>query len=1719
LQQTFCNCQKLKTFEISQWNTAKVKTLNSTFYNCWNVTTLDVSQWVTNNVTTLSQTFAECSALKTLELSNWDTSNVTTMYRTFYNCYQLNTLDVSTLNTAKVTDFGYTFYYCYNLTTLDVANFDTSSATDMRSMFYGCSNLTSLDTSKFDTSKVTGYYGLYCTFYNCSKLTTLDVSNFNTSKLTGLDYTFYGCSKLTALDVSNFDTSNVTSLRSTFYNCSGLVELPVSNFVTTKVTTMSFTFYGCSSLTSLDVSNFDTSNVTMMNSLFSHCEKLTTLDLYNWKTSKVTTMSYMFNECSSLETIFASSNYDTIKVTSSTDMFNDCTSLVGGMGTEFTPEEITVTYAHVDEGTTNPGYFTDKNRAFAVYSATDNSLRFYKSTDVPSIGDTYNNLVVTAVYTGIEYTTYNNSADVPWREHSTDITTVTVENKISPVSLKFWFAGMTELTKADVEKLNTSDVTDISSVFFNCNKLTDLDLSTWDITNVNAMTMAFANCSNLETIYANTDWNTNLPASSSMFRNCEALIGGMGTAYDSANVDGSYAHADLGTLSPGYFTDKNMHAFAVYSEDAKTLQFYYRNDTVPSVGDTYDNVTVTAVYDGATYKKLTSAGEQPWVSVRANIETVKIVDTIYPTSVSYWFQGFTALTNCDLTKMDTQNTKTFVSTFGNCSSLTEINLLQWDISKLTNMTGMFTNDTKLNAIYARGDWNENTPVSTDMFKNCTSIDGGNGTTYSADNIDGTYAHIDGGTSNPGYFRSSAFAVYSTDDNSLNFYNSYPVPSVGDTYNNLTVTDVFTGIETAEYTQAKDVPWYDYTDSIKSVKVVDTIAPVSLAYWFDGFEVMTSCNVKKINTSNVTSLSATFLFCDMLEELDVSSWNTSNVIDLSFTFAYCDGLTTLDLSNWNTSKVTKMTSLFDSCDSLVTIEGIEDWDVSKVIDMSFMWRACSDLSTLNLTKWNTSSLTNMVSIFNGCRKLVAIDVNSFDISKVISMSSIFKSCSALEELDLSNWDTSNVTSMNSMFAECNSLRTIYVSNKWNTDNVTTAAYQKDMFTNDNVLVGGAGTAYADAKVTDISYAIIDQGSYKPGYLTEKNALTAFAVYSADDNSLDFYKRETVPEVGTNFEGKTVTAVYTGIEYTNYTSMDEQPWVNYDDDVKTITIVDDNISPISTSNWFSYFQENLTSADLSKLNTTRLSNISQMFASCDNIVNINVSNWDTSNITNMSGTFRNCNRLQTIDLSDWDTSKVTNMYAMFSASKKLATIYVSDLWSTQSLTTYNDMFYGCKALAGQLGTTYTAYSEQSDVDNKMYAVIDGGTISPGYLSDKNIYTYAVYSETDNSLRFYHRTGMQIIDGSWNDGTASRKVTAVYVGFDKETYNSTTKIPWTEHVEDILTTEIVDYGIAPTSVAYWFAGMVNMTSCNVSQLDISNCTSLNGTFMKCRSLTTLDLSSWNTSNITTMESTFYCPLDTSVGVAGGDHIYDLETNSRLEELNIVGWTFSKVTSLSKTFSGLQALKTIDVSGWDISNVTTLESTFFGCCSVETLDVSKWNVKKVQSLSMTFDFCESVTTLDVSKWDVSNVTDMYYLFCNDRSLTSIDLSGWDTSNVRNMSHTFGDTGLLTLDITNFDTSRVTDMSAMFKRSHQLTEIDLSSFDTSNVTNMADMFRECPYLTTIYVSNKWTMAAVTDSRMMFNEAPCLVGGNGTKYSSSNVDGTYARVDKSGQKGYFTLKN
>jgi len=174
---------------------------------------------------------------------------------------------------------------------------------------------------------------------------------------------FRSLSNVASISLTNLDTSNVTSMSHMFRECWKLESLDFGNsFNTSNVENMSYMFDECSILVDLDLSGFNTSSVTTMYYMFGACRLITSLDLSSFDTSNVTSTGYMFNLCTALKTIYVSNNFNTTQVTTSTSMFSSCTNLVGGSGTVWSdsnPRD--KTYAHIDGGVSDPGYFTAKS--------------------------------------------------------------------------------------------------------------------------------------------------------------------------------------------------------------------------------------------------------------------------------------------------------------------------------------------------------------------------------------------------------------------------------------------------------------------------------------------------------------------------------------------------------------------------------------------------------------------------------------------------------------------------------------------------------------------------------------------------------------------------------------------------------------------------------------------------------------------------------------------------------------------------------------------------------------------------------------------------------------------------------------------------------------------------------------------------------------------------------------------------------------------------------------------------------------------------------------------------------------------------------------------------------------------------------------------------------------------------------------------------------------
>ena len=1027
---------------------------------------------------------------------------------------------------------------------------------------------------------------------------------------------------------------------------------------TSEVKNMSYMFKQCSSLTSVDLSGFDTKKVENMSGMFSGCESLEELSLRSFDTQNVTNTEEMFKLCSSLKTIYISTlNWDMSSVTSSDNMFQDCFELVGVRGTLFDETHTDKDYAHLDFGGIDPGYLSITPEPYAVYDGTS-ILTFYFDLDRASrIGYTYD------VPTTISYP--------DWYSISNSITSVEFDPSFAdarPTSTAHWFEDMQNLSLiSGLEYLNTSEVTNMDAMFYDCwtlpepdlshfdtRKVTtmramfyntnfpELDLTSFDTHNVTDMEYMFTYATSITRIYIGPEWNTdNVTKSAYMFYNCYVLEGGNGTVYDGNTYDATYARFDFGEDQPGYMTGK-FEAYSVL--DGGKLTFYYDLDREERKGIKFDmNTSTTTPPEWNSFSEdITKVIFDPsfvyarpvvtyrWFDQMSNlkeIEGMEYLNTSEVTDMTSMFFGCSSLTSIDVSHFDTRKVKSMHSMFRgtNITSLDLSNFETWDV---VLMGSMFQDCSSLQTIYVNDGWG--TVSATDatmMFYGCENLVGQKGTTYDAAFTDATYAIIDGEDDNPGYLTYKGVYAVLDVKGTLTYYNDGL-----STQRDGTVYSVG-GAITPRWDTMSD---HGYL-AIKAAVVDPSMAtarPTTTRCWFGSLHVDEIKGLEYINTSEVT--------------------------DMYYMFKGCTAKN-LDLSHFDTRKVTNMGGMF---------------------------YGCPGLTSLDLTSFNTENVTNMGSMFEFCTGLTDIDLSSFDTRNVTDISGMFRGCESLEKIDLYSFNTDNVDSWGFMFRECSELTTIYVSDKWEVMHNTFDDY---MFEGCFNLVGGAGTTY-DENYIAIQYAHTDKGASDPGYLTLKEPYTVF-----NNKTLTFY-----------FDGKRLQR-----EGTTY-DLGSVDWY-YDSTCKQVVNVTfdpsfANFLPTSTSEWFRGMTHLTTFNGLENLNTSEVTDMSYMFQDCEALTSLDLRTFNTEKVTSMYEMFTSYSfsALETLDLSSFNTANVTDVEYMFYGCSELKTIIVGDGWNVEDAWN-GDMFTNCTSLVGEKGTTYDAFF----IDGT-YAHIDEGEDNPGYLT---------------------------------------------------------------------------------------------------------------------------------------------------------------------------------------------------------------------------------------------------------------------------------------------------------------------------------------------------------------------------------------------------------------------
>ncbi|MBD5504236.1 MAG: BspA family leucine-rich repeat surface protein [Lachnospiraceae bacterium] len=396
---------------------------------------------------------------------------------------------------------------------------------------------------------------------------------------------------------------------------------------------------------------------------------------------------------------------------------------------------------------------------------------------------------------------------------------------------------------------------------------------------------------------------------------------------------------------------------------------------------------------------------------------------------------------------------------------------------------------------------------------------------------------------------------------------------------------------------------------------------------------------------------------------------------------------------------------------------------------------------------------------------------------------------------------------------------------------------------------------------------------------------------------------------NADGK-LTVRGTG-DYSSTTAQ-RAPWLQYRDLITSAVI---DITGITSTALMFENCSNMTSADLSKLDTSQVTDMQQMFTGCGNLKRLDLSNFDTSQVTDMSCTFLECHALEELNLRGLETEQVTDMHKMFYGCNSLKKLDVSS-FRTGKVTSMAQMYKNCSSLI-ELDLSHFDTSQVTNM-NEMFSFCKS-------MTRLNVNYFDTGQVTNMGSMFFECNNL--------------------VELDLSHFN-------TENV---------------TNMSGMFYNCSNMTNLNLNKFDISQVTNISDMFYGCHSLVELDLSSFQTNRLTSMSNMFYgcwnllkldlSHLDTSQVTSMLCMFGDCES---LTKLDLSNFDTSKVTNMNKMFSGCKSLVHLDLSHFNTANVSYVNNMFYECVKLTTLDLSNFDFSNVTNNQWIFMNCSSLTRID---------------------------------------------------------------------------------------------------------------------------------------------------------------
>lgn len=207
--------------------------------------------------------------------------------------------------------------------------------------------------------------------------------------------------------------------------------------------------------------------------------------------------------------------------------------------------------------------------------------------------------------------------------------------------------------------------------------------------------------------------------------------------------------------------------------------------------------------------------------------------------------------------------------------------------------------------------------------------------------------------------------------------------------------------------------------------------------------------------------------------------------------------------------------------------------------------------------------------------------------------------------------------------------------------------------------------------------------------------------------------------------------------------------------------------------------------------------------------------------------------------------------------------------------------------------------------------------------------------------------------------------------------------------------------TNMSYMFEDVSAVTIMDLRHFDVSKVTNMAYMFNDCSKVETINIDGWDTRSLTNMESMFDTTsklknIDlTQINTSNVTSMYYTFGRTGLPVIDITSWKTSKVGTMQKMFDSAKTTE-INMAYLDVSHVTNFVSLFDGCTNLIKVNIDGFNFK-THSISSLFNGCSKIEVIDLSKTivgnlNVSSTQHMNNMFNNCTKLKTIYINeGWN--------------------------------------------------------------------------------------------------------------------------------